>query len=116
MTSPKHFSLVVRVPVSYTKQQANAVGPQWDRLVEQWKNNNVYILSFAFPGEGYVIDGERETVKKEAVLSGDLRVVSNIVLKADNLEDAVELAKQCPTLAHGGSVEVREIPNGVRLA
>ncbi len=31
------------------------------------------------------------------------------IIKADSLEEAAELAKNCPTLELGGSVEVREV-------
>jgi hypothetical protein len=33
------------------------------------------------------------------------------VVKADSLDEAVELAKGCPILTVGGNVEVREIEN-----
>lgn len=109
----KQYSLLVRVPDSYTTQQAKEAGPQWDKLLEQWKADGVYVLSFAFPGEGYTVTGKDKEVKKETVFSGNLRVVSNIVLSAKTMEDAVELAKACPVLPYGGKVEVREIPKPV---
>jgi hypothetical protein len=33
----------------------------------------------------------------------------NMIVKASNIDDAVEIAKNCPILAMGGSVEVRSI-------
>ena len=33
----------------------------------------------------------------------------------ETLEAALELAKRCPILAYGGSVEVREIPKPIEL-
>jgi len=32
-----------------------------------------------------------------------------IVVKAENIEDAIKLSEGCPTLSYGGSVEVRDI-------
>ena len=32
-----------------------------------------------------------------------------IIVKADNIDDAVKLSEGCPTLNYGGSVEVRDI-------
>lgn len=110
----KQFSLVVRVPESYSKEQAKAVAPAWDKLLEQWKAEGVYILSFAFPGESYTVSGAEKVVKKESVISGNLRVVSNIVLQSGTMEGALELAKRCPILLYGGMVEVREIPKPVK--
>lgn len=110
----KQFSLLVRVPTSYTSEQAKSVNPKWENLLTEWKAENAYVLSFAFPGESYTISGLDNTVKQETVLSGSLRVVSNIVLQAGSFEEAIELAKRCPILAFGGSVEVREIQNPLR--
>jgi predicted RNase H-like HicB family nuclease len=110
----KQYSLLVRVPNDYTTQQAKEAGLLWDKLLEQWKADGVYVLSFAFPGEGYTVTGKDKEVKQETVFSGNLRAVSNIVLQAKTIEDAVTLAKACPVLTYGGKVEVREIPKPVK--
>lgn len=109
----KQFSLLVRVPENYGTEQAKSVGPEWDKLIDQWKATNVYVLSFAFPGESHTVSGKGKQVKKETVLSDGLKVVSNVVLEAETVEQALELAKSCPILLYDGSVEVREIPKGV---
>lgn len=106
----KEFSFLVRVPLSYSADQARAVNPRWDALLRKWKENNAYIISFAFPGEGYVISGADRLIKKEIVLSDNLKVVSNLFIRASSLEEALELAKDCPVLDYGGTVEVREVP------
>jgi hypothetical protein len=115
MNDKKQFSLLVRVPISYTTEQAQAVGPQWDELLKDWKVKNLYFLSFAFPGASNVV-GADGTVSSKPVISDNLRVVSNIVLQCTNLDEALAQAQRCPILAHGGSVEVREIPRGVTYA
>lgn len=106
----KHFSLLVRVPETYNSEKAKLVNPQWDKLVEEWKDTGVYVLSFAFPGESYTVSGAKKEVRKEIVLANNLKVVSNVVIQAEDMEHALELAKSIPVLAYGGSVEVREIP------
>lgn len=105
----KEFSLLVRVPVNYSGEQAKAVNPKWDKVLNKWKADSVYITSFVFPGESYILSGIDRMVKKECVVSDHLKVVSNIILHAGNLEEAVELAKVCPVLELGGTVEVREV-------
>lgn len=106
----RQFSLLVRVPITYSREQAKGVNPEWDALLDQWKMKGIYITSFAFPGEGYVVSGAGREATKQVVVADNLKVVSNIFLLAASLEDAVELAKRCPILAHGGTVEMREIP------
>ena len=61
----KQFSLLVRVPKTYGGEQAKLVNPQWDKLLEQWKAEGVYVLSFAFPGESYTVSGSEKLVKKK---------------------------------------------------
>ncbi|HWV70624.1 MAG TPA: hypothetical protein VN040_02870 [Pseudosphingobacterium sp.] len=107
----KEFSLLVRVPLSYSTEQAKAVGPEWIKVIDQWKKEGVYVYSFAFPGESHVVTGPTKSVKKETVVANNLRVVSNVILRAKGIKDVLELAKDCPVLAHGGTVEVREIPS-----
>ena len=112
----KQFSLLIRVPNAYNSEQAKTVGPQWDKLIEKWKAEGVYILSFAFPGESYTLSGTEKKVKKETVLSDNLKVVSTIVIQAETIEQALELSKSCPILLYGGTVEVREIPKPIQMA
>jgi hypothetical protein len=108
-TNMKEFILLVRVPVTYSSEQAKAVNPQWDIVLQKWKADNVFVTSFVFPGESYALSGADRLVKKEPVVSDNLKIVSNIILRATSLENVVELAKACPVLEHGGTVEVREI-------
>ncbi len=111
----KQYSVLVRVPETYSAEQVKLANPQWEQLLEQWKTAGVYVLSFAFPGESYTVSGADKTVGNKAILSGNLRVVSNIVLQAETMAQAVELAKSCPVLTYGGAVEIREIPKPIVL-
>jgi hypothetical protein len=111
----KDFSLLVRVPITYTTEDAKTVGAHWDELLAKWKRDKVYVVSFAFPGKSHVITGPEKELTTVPVLSDNLRVVSNIVLRLPSIEDAIALAKEFPILAYGGSVEVREIPAGLNF-
>lgn len=106
----KEFILLVRVPTTYSSEQAKAVNPKWDIVLAKWKADSIFVTSFIFPSEGYVLSGTDRLTKKEAVISENLKVVSSIILRSANLETAIELAKVCPVLDYGGTVEVREIP------
>jgi hypothetical protein len=109
----KQYSLLVRVPLTYTSEQAKSVNPLWEKLLEEWKRNGAYVISFVFPGESYTVSGTNKIVKQEVVVSDNLRVVSNIVLQATDMTAALELASQCPVLLYGGKIEIREIPNPI---
>ncbi|SEL41921.1 YciI family protein [Parapedobacter koreensis] len=106
----KKFVLVVRVPETYGREQAKAVNPEWDKTIAYWKATGAYVESFAFPAKGYVISGADKRITQGMVASGGQIVVSIVVLQAESLAQATELAKRCPVLNHGGVVEVRERP------
>ncbi|HVD99030.1 MAG TPA: hypothetical protein VNB90_12560 [Cytophagaceae bacterium] len=108
-TRMKEYSFIVRVPVTYSREQVAAANEQWKQLMMQWKKDSIYITSFPFPGESYVVVGKDKLVKKETIVSEDRIVVSAIFLRAENFEKALELAKTFPVLIYDGSVEVREI-------
>ncbi len=106
----KEFMLLLRVPTTYGSEQAKAVGPKWDIVLAKWKADNVFVISYVFPGESFVVAGADRQVKSESVVTDNLRVVTGIILRAASLEDAVALAKVSPVLDYGGTIEVREIP------
>jgi hypothetical protein len=108
-TKMKEFILFVRVPITYTTEQAKAVTPEWNLVTDKWKADGIFVTSFVCPNDSYVISGTDRSVKKEPVVAGNQKVVSNIILLAENLESAVELAKVCPVLNYGGSIEVRSV-------
>lgn len=104
----KEYILLIRLPLGYGAEQASAVRAKWTTLTDQWKTDGIFVTSFVFPGESYVVSGD-STVINEEVISNGLRVISSIVLKASNFEEALILAKKCPILKQGGTVEVREV-------
>lgn len=105
----KEFILFVRVPVTYTTEQAKAVNAEWTLVTDKWKADGIFVTSFVCPNDSYVISGADRSVKKEPVVSDNLKIVSNIILLAENAENAVALAKACPILAYGGTIEVRAV-------
>ncbi len=109
----KEFSLLVRVPITYSSEQVKAANAKWTILLDQWKQDSTYIVSFPFPGEGFVVSGPEKIIKKESVICDNLRVVSNLFVRAIDIEAAIELAKNCPVLEYGGTIEVREIPQRI---
>lgn len=106
----KEYSLLVRVPAAYTTEQAKAMTPKWNALLDKWKSEQVYVISFAFPGAGYQVSGPDKDVSEGSVVSDGLRVVSNLFVRAVDIEGAVNLAKSVPVLQAGGTVEIREVP------
>jgi hypothetical protein len=105
----KEYILLNRVPLNYGGKEAKEVIETWNNVMGKYKADSIFVTSFVFPNEGYVISGSEKTVKKETVSANNLKIVSTIVIKAASYEEAIELAKAFPILQQGGTVEVSEI-------
>ena len=105
----KEYILLNRVPSSYGTVEAKQVREAWDKVLKRWKSDSLFVISFVFPNEGYVISGLEKNAKKETILANNMKIVSTIILKAKNFEDVIELAKQCPIIEQGGTVEICEV-------
>lgn len=104
----KEYILLIRLPLEYGSEQASAVRAKWKTLTDQWKEDGIFVTSFIFPGESHVVLGNGKVVNEE-VVSNDLRVISTIIIRTENFEEALSLAKKCLILEQGGTVEVREV-------
>ena len=102
------YILLIRLPVSYGTEEATIVRAEWNALTDQWKSARIYVNSFVFPSESYVVSN-KDTVDKANVVVDGLRMVSSILIQAPNFEEALALAKKCPILKQGGTIEVREV-------
>ena len=104
----KKYILLIRLPLNYGPEQASAVRARWTALTDQWKADGIFVTSFVFPSESYVVSGNGNVANEEVIANG-LRVISCLIIKASNFEEALLLAKKCPILGQGGTVEVREV-------
>ena len=105
----KEYILINRVPENYDRTEAQKINEAWNIVTNKWKEDEIFIYSFVFPNKGYEIAESDRVVNNGYVLTNKLKVVSVIVIKANDLESAVELAKACPILDQAGTIEVREI-------
>lgn len=108
----KRFILLVRFDSGKTLalEKLKFITEKWTAVVEKWTKQGNFIESFVLPQEGFVISGAVRKIDKGFALTADnFKVVSVVVLSANSLEEAVELAKDGANLDEGGSIEVREI-------
>lgn len=111
MEALKEFMLLFRMTPSNQQPTAEQVA----FMQNQWKN---YIGSIASQAklintsrlgfEGICINSNGE-VSNNIYISENQTLSGNMVVKASNLQEAEILAKNCPVLAMGGSVEVRSL-------
>ena len=91
-----------------TEAQMQAVMGDWQRWIKEVANNGRFSGTNRLYPEGktlkpgnVITDGPYAEVKE--IVGGYL------VVKANSLDEAVELAKACPNLTYGGNVEVRAV-------
>ncbi|MDN5286748.1 MAG: hypothetical protein JWR38_3022 [Mucilaginibacter sp.] len=105
----KQFILINRVPSSYGLTEAKEVAETWKKVTDQWKTTEMFVASFVFPSEGNIIAGSPVNVSFGNSLIDNLKIVSVIIIRANDFDAAVELAKSSPILQQQGSIEIREI-------
>ncbi|MEP6670385.1 MAG: YciI family protein [Chthoniobacter sp.] len=77
-----------------------------DRLVDEGRSKARRSLS----GTGKIISGKGGKVSDGPYAEAKEAVAGYFLLEVDDLEEAIEIARECPTLAHGATVEVRPMP------
>src|SRR5438552_3783232 len=89
---------------------------QWQKHMMKWKE---WMESLAKQGkmtggqplnkEGTVLTGQSKKVTDGPFMEGKEIVGGYLIVKANDLKEATEIAKGCPIFEHDGIVEVREI-------
>ena len=104
----KDFEFILRLK-AITPEIIAQVAPKWEVLVPKWIAEGHFVGNSVMVNEGHLISGTNRTIVNEPVKSDGLIVLDVFRIRARDLEEALELARQCPTLDAGGTVEVREV-------
>lgn len=111
MVQTNEFMLVFRLEPS--NQQPTAV--EIDEMHQQWgafigniaiQEKLVSTHQLSFEGKQIMAD---KSVSEGIHISENLVIAGNMIVKANTLSEAVEIAKNCPILLMGGTVQVRGI-------
>ena len=111
MTQTKEFMLLFRFEPSNeqpTPEQLQEMGKQWGEFIGNIAMQGRLVSTHQLGFEGKKISADQSTQDGFHIADGQM-VAGNMVLKADSMEVATELAKKCPILLMGGTVEVRAI-------
>lgn len=101
--APKHVLAAPRSP-----EQARASGERWHAWAEELKEAGHSVTGAQLEAAGRCVRGAQKIVA-EGAFGSDHTMGGYFILSAPSLEQATELAKGCPVLQHGGTVEVRPI-------
>ena len=82
---------------------------QWDKWVGQLQADNIFAGGSPLLPAAKTISGKAATVRDGFFVPQQEQVIGGyILIKAASLDEAVEIAKGCPTFELDGTVEVRE--------
>ena len=82
---------------------------QWMAWIGKLRNAGTFKAGDPLEGGGKVVSGTRKLVTDGPFAESKEVVGGYLLITAKSLDEAVEMSKECPIFAHGGSVEVRQI-------
>jgi hypothetical protein len=110
------YMLIFRGPTSMkdyqpSQEEMQASIQQWGQWIGGIASQGKLVSTHEIGFEGSIIKSDG-SVEDSFYSSEDLMVGGYMILKASSKEEALKLAKGCPVLSYGGSVEVRNLkPN-----
>lgn len=107
-----HFPIPAEVKPS--PSELETVNLQWQKFIGGIAKQGKFVGTQRLEQVGSIIKPDGKVIN--AVTDGKGLIVGTLTISAETLNEAIELAKGCPILAMGGSVEVRPvIPFEVKL-
>jgi hypothetical protein len=88
--------------------ELNEMHQQWGAFIGNIAIQEKLVSTHQLSFEGKQILADKSVVEGLHIAQG-LTLGGNMIVKANTLEEAVEMAKNCPILFIGGTVEVRAI-------
>jgi hypothetical protein len=82
---------------------------KWKVWIDHIASQGKYITGQPLTGSGKVVQGSRIKITDGPYAEGKEMIGGYFLIRAENLEDAVEISKGCPGFEFEGSVEVREV-------
>lgn len=111
MTQLKEFMLLFRYEPSNeepTQEQLQEIHKHWGEFIGTIAMQGKLVSTHQLGFEGKMIFANQNTEEGLYISEGQT-IGGNMVLKAESIESATELAMKCPILFTGGTVEVRDV-------
>lgn len=111
MEALKDFMLLFRMePTGHqpTPEQVSFMQQQWVAFIGSIATQARLVKTSRLGFEGKLIDKDLN-ISNGINVANNETLTGNMIIKATTLNEAAEIAKGCPILVMGGSVEVRDI-------
>ncbi len=82
---------------------------KWKTWIDSIAANGKYITGQPLLPDGKVVSGKRTKITDGPFAEGKEIVGGYFLIRAESMEDAVEISKGCPGFEFDGSVEIREV-------
>ena len=112
MNEEQTFMMLFRFKPDFSyrpsEEELAAMKEQWGSFIGNIAISEKLVSTYRLGFEGKNIHAD-SSVTDGVLISEEKMVSGNMVLKANSLDEASELAKDCPILKMGGTVEIRAI-------
>ncbi|MCU0434506.1 MAG: YciI family protein [Bacteroidia bacterium] len=112
MSQAKEFMLLFRFDATQNYQPTEAElaeqHQQWGQFIGHIAIQEKLVSTYQLGFTGKLVATDKTTTDGIYMAQNEA-LGGNMVIKANSIEEAAEMAKNCPILAMGGHVEVREI-------
>lgn len=107
----KQYIFLLRVnKTSLSEQETEQRTRQWGLLIPELTLQGKFIAGWVFENDGYNVYGSPKRIVAESPVCDHNEIMGGvIIIEADDLNEAIEISKRCPTINFGGSVEVRQL-------
>jgi hypothetical protein len=82
---------------------------KWKTWIDQLTKDGLYNGGERFIRNGTVVKGSKKQVVDGAYSVGNEIVGGYISIKANDLQEAIEISKGCPIFNYDGNIEIREV-------
>ena len=96
---------------SHSEEEMKGHGQNWKLWLDEWGKQGRLAGGNSLTLNGKLISGRDKIVTNTIHRSGTEIVGGFLLIKADNLEEATEIASSCPIYEFDGYAEVRELAN-----
>jgi len=112
MTNSKNFMMIFRFEPNPayqpTQEDINNQQQQWGAFIGNLAVTEKLVSTNQLGFEGKQLSADL-TVREGINVAEGQTLGGNMIVKAETIDEAIELAKACPILQMGGTVEVRDI-------
>ena len=95
--------------VNYSPEQMQQHMQKWFAWIDKLKAKETYVGGQPLTPAGKTVKGNKAVITDGPFAEAKEVVGGFFIIKANSLEEAAEIAKDCPDLPLDGSVEVREV-------